>query len=150
MIDLLRKEPHSRRNVMTALDPQSVDRAALPPCHMMVQALVEADGTLALMVTMRSADLGLGLPFNMLSYGLLAHVLASMCGRTASKLVFSLGSMHVYSSHKEALEKQLQQPRGLQPLVVLKPFSGIDALTPAHFDICNYAPSPAVHMEMQP
>jgi thymidylate synthase len=127
LIDGLRNEPMSRRHVVSAWCPGS--ESVLPPCHVMFQMFVEPGGApagaagrplLSTMVTMRSSDLFLGLPFNIASYALLTHIIADMCGMQAHKLMFSLGDYHVYENQHAAIETLLARKPRRFPTVHLR------------------------------
>ncbi len=149
IIHALRTTPHDRRMVMTAWNPVDLAKMALPPCHMFCQFYV-ADGKLSCLMYQRSADVGLGVPFNMASYGLLTHLVAHVTGLEAHELVHVMGDAHVYLSHVEALQEQLERPvLAPFPTVVLdKDVADIDAFTSASIDLRGYAPQGAVKMPM--
>lgn len=110
VIESIRKNPHSRRHIVTAWNPSQLDEMVLPPCHMLFQFNVSGDGKyLDCMMTQRSADLFLGLPFNILSYGLLTHMVAHVTGLKPRKLVISIGDAHLYQNHLEQAKKQLSR-----------------------------------------
>lgn len=102
LVDTLRREPSSRRAVVTAFNPaiQTPELAALPPCHMMFQASA-SHGVMDLMIMQRSADYLLGLPFNIANYALMTHMLADLLGMPAGRLIHVYGSAHIYETHEE-------------------------------------------------
>jgi dihydrofolate reductase / thymidylate synthase len=106
LIDGIKSDPYSRRHIVTAWNPQQVDKAALPPCHIMFQMYVDG-GKLSTMVTMRSCDVFLGLPFNIASYSLLTYLVAHVCGLGTHELVFSVGDYHLYENQLDAAKVQL-------------------------------------------
>uniref|UniRef100_A0A1I7UXZ8 Thymidylate synthase n=1 Tax=Caenorhabditis tropicalis TaxID=1561998 RepID=A0A1I7UXZ8_9PELO len=106
VIRLIKEEPNSRRTIMSSWNPSDLNQMVLPPCHTMCQFYVD-NGELSCQLYQRSGDMGLGVPFNLASYGLLTHMLAKVCGLQAGTLVHTLGDAHVYSNHVEALKVQL-------------------------------------------
>jgi thymidylate synthase len=114
VIDQIKNNPYSRRHVVCAWNPQQNNMMALPPCHYTFQFDVR-NGMLNCMVTMRSCDSVLGLPFNIASYSLLTHMIASICGLTAGELIMSIGDFHIYSKHD--VTTLLTRPLYRPPLV---------------------------------
>ncbi|WP_431799186.1 thymidylate synthase [Halobacillus andaensis] len=107
VIENIKNNPDSRRHVVTAWNPEDVpSNMALPPCHMMFQFYV-ADGKLSCQLYQRSADIFLGVPFNIASYALLTHLIAKECGLKAGEFIHTLGDAHVYSNHVDQINKQL-------------------------------------------
>lgn len=98
-IDILRRDPASSRAVVSAWNVEDIPRMALPPCHFAFQLLVNPRGTLDCVLSQRSGDMFLGVPYNMASYAILTHMVAACLGRTANKLVINLGDAHVYANH---------------------------------------------------
>jgi len=116
----LREQPWSRRHVVCAWNVADIDRMALAPCHCLFQ-FYAADGRLSCQLYQRSADLFLGVPFNIASYGLLTHMVAQVCGLAPHEFVHTLGDAHIYFNHVQQLRRQLQrEPRPL-PTVRLNP-----------------------------
>ena len=117
LLRLIRDEPHSRRQIVTAWNPGELDRMALAPCHCLFQTQVAA-GRLNLQLYQRSADLFLGVPFNIASYALLTHLLAAQTGLEPGIFVWTGGDVHLYETHLEQAREQLtREPR---PLPVLR------------------------------
>jgi dihydrofolate reductase/thymidylate synthase len=107
-IRLIKEDPFSRRIIISSWNPTQLSQMALPPCHMMCQFYVSNDKTqLSCQMCQRSADIALGVPFNIASYALLTHIIASICGLKANKLIHVIGDAHIYSSHIDALRKQI-------------------------------------------
>ncbi|WP_101844041.1 thymidylate synthase [Halobacillus sp. Marseille-P3879] len=107
VIENIKNNPDSRRHVVTAWNPEDVpSNMALPPCHMMFQFYV-ADGKLSCQLYQRSADIFLGVPFNIASYALLTHLIAKECGLKAGEFIHTLGDAHIYSNHVDQINKQL-------------------------------------------
>ncbi|KAK9812564.1 hypothetical protein WJX73_009302 [Symbiochloris irregularis] len=109
VIKQLRENPDDRRIVLSAWNPEALPLMALPPCHMMCQFYV-AEGELSCQMVQRSADMGLGVPFNIASYALLTRLLAHVCNLTPGELVIVLGDAHVYANHVAPLQAQLLNP----------------------------------------
>ena len=148
VLRLVCEEPESRRNILTAWNPVDLSSMALPPCHLLSQFWVH-DGQLSCLVTMRSCDLGLGLPFNIASYALLTHMVAASAGLAVGDLVFSLGDTHVYENHIEALEVQLKrEPRPRPRLRPLPARERLEDYVASDFVVVGYDPWPSVPMKM--
>jgi thymidylate synthase len=103
----------SRRMLISAWNPEQLDKMALPPCHVMMQFHVRQGEYLSCALFQRSGDVGLGVPFNIASYAFLTHLLAKHCGLIAEELVYFLGDAHVYEAHIEPLRKQLTRKDSL-------------------------------------
>ena len=144
VIAQIKKNPDSRRHIVTAWNPGEVEGMALPPCHALFQFYVH-DGALSCQLYQRSADLFLGVPFNIASYALLTHMVAQVCGLRAHTFVHTFGDLHLYANHLEQARLQLtREPRAL-PVMKLNP-----AITDIHdfryedFTLENYDPHPAI------
>lgn len=119
VIRQIKEEPESRRIILTAWNPPDLDKMALPPCHVLCQFFV-AEGKLSSVLFQRSADMGLGVPFNIASYSLLTILLARLCDLKPGEFVHVIGDAHIYRSHIEKLEEQLKRlPRPFPSLRVL-------------------------------
>lgn len=133
---------------MSSWNPVDQSQMALPPCHVMVQFYVAA-GELSCMMTQRSGDLGLGIPFNIASYALLTHLIAHVCGLKSGDLYHVIGDAHVYLNHVEPLAVQLvRQPRPFPKLQFVRKVDQIDDFITGDFVLTGYSPHPAVKMEM--
>ncbi len=118
VIDSIKENPNSRRHIVTAWNPAEVDDMALPPCHSLFQFYV-ADGLLSCQLYQRSADVFLGVPFNIASYALLTHLIAKECGLEVGDFVHTLGDAHIYKNHIEQVNEQLSRtPKSLPKLVI--------------------------------
>ena len=125
VIDSIRRSPDSRRHLVTAWNPADVDRMALPPCHALFQFYV-ANGRLSCQLYQRSADLFLGVPFNIASYALLTLMVAQVCGLRPGEFVHTLGDAHLYLNHFEQAREQLS--RAPRPFPRMRLNSGVKDL----------------------
>ncbi len=140
----LRRNPDSRRLIVTAWNPTDIPNMALPPCHCLFQFYV-ADGKLSCQLYQRSADVFLGVPFNIASYALLTHMIAQVVGLGVGDFVHTLGDAHLYSNHIEQAELQLT--RDLRPLPQLKLDPGVSdlfAFRAEHIAVEGYEPHPHI------
>ncbi|MDD3354190.1 thymidylate synthase [Zoogloea sp.] len=117
LVEALRKNPDSRRHIVSAWNPSEVDRMALPPCHALFQFYV-AGGKLSCQLYQRSADIFLGVPFNIASYALLTLMVAQVCGYEPGDFVWTGGDCHLYTNHLE--QARLQLSRELRPLPTMR------------------------------
>ena len=120
LVENLKKNPDSRRHVVSAWNPGDVDSMALPPCHCLFQFYV-ADGKLSCQLYQRSADIFLGVPFNIASYALLTHMVAQVCGYQVGDFVHTLGDAHLYSNHLDQARLQLSRDFRPLPKLMLNP-----------------------------
>ena len=144
VIDQLRRNPDSRRHVVVAWNPVQVDEMALPPCHMMFQFYV-AEGRLSCQMYQRSADVFLGVPFNVASYALLTHMVAQVTGLGVGDFVHTFGDAHLYLNHLD--QARLQLTREPRPLPSLRLNAGVDAIDEfelADIEIVGYDPHPVI------
>jgi thymidylate synthase len=147
VVDLLKKDPGSRRMIVSAWNPLDLDRMALPPCHYAFQLTV-INNKLNLMWNQRSVDVALGLPFNIASYGCLLHLLAKEAGLGEGKLTGFLGDTHIYVNHSQALEEQLaRQPRRL-PAIKTEQFLSVFDWHYTDSIIEGYDPHPAIKFDI--
>jgi dihydrofolate reductase/thymidylate synthase len=147
-INKIKTNPEDRRIIMTAWNPSDLSKMALPPCHMFCQFYV-ADGELSCQMYQRSADMGLGVPFNIASYSLLTVMMAQVCGLKAGDFVHSIGDAHVYANHVDPLLKQLERvPRTFPRLLINPEVKNIDGFQYSDFTIEEYNPYPTIKMEM--
>ena len=145
LIEQLRKNPASRRHLVTGWNPQEADHVALPPCHTLFQFHVSEDGRLSCQLYQRSADLFLGVPFNIASYALLTHMLAQVTGLKPGHFVHTFGDAHIYSNHMEQVELQLaREPRPLPRLVLNPNVQDLFAFTFEDIAIEGYDPHPGI------
>jgi|SRR5690554_3141864 len=118
LIHGIKENPTSRRHILSAWNVGDLDKMALPPCHVLIQAYVSNDGGLSLQLYQRSADVFLGLPFNIASYSLLTHMIAQVTGLYAKEFIHVVGDAHIYLNHVNQINEQLQ--REPKPLPTLK------------------------------
>ncbi|MDB5163370.1 MAG: Thymidylate synthase [Candidatus Saccharibacteria bacterium] len=141
VIKSIKLNPDSRRHIVSAWNPAEIEDMALPPCHTIFQFYV-INGKLSCMLFQRSADLFLGVPFNIASYAFLTHMIAQLCGLEVGEFIHAFGDAHIYSNHVEQVKLQLSRPDD-RPLPTLfltnpasetdEPWKAIDMYTREHF-----------------
>jgi len=150
LIDDLMFEPHSRRHILNAWAADKVDEMALPPCHVMSQFYVQ-DGELSCQLYQRSADMFLGVPFNIASYALLTHMLAQMTGLKVGDFVHTIGDAHIYSNHVDQVTEQLKRAPQSGPTLVMPEFRTLSQLLrtkTSDYKLENYNPMPSIKAPM--
>ncbi|MFJ8064941.1 thymidylate synthase [Psychrobacillus sp. NPDC096426] len=144
VIEQIKKNPDSRRHIITAWNPAEVDDMALPPCHAFMQFYV-ANGKLSCQLYQRSADVFLGVPFNIASYALLTHLIAKECQLEVGEFVHTLGDAHLYANHMEQVETQLARtPRSLPVLSLSNEKDSIFDFEIEDIKIEGYDPHPRI------
>lgn len=144
LIDGLKNNPNSRRHIVSAWNVADIDNMALPPCHTMFQFYV-ANATLSCQLYQRSADIFLGVPFNIASYALLTMMVAQVCGYKMGEFVHTLGDAHIYNNHFEQVEKQLSRSFIDLPQMKINPLvKDIFDFTYEDFSLDNYNPHPGI------
>ena len=144
LLHSLKNNPDSRRHIVSAWNPGDVERMALPPCHCLFQFYV-ADNKLSCQLYQRSADIFLGVPFNIASYALLTLMLAQVCGYRPGEFVHTLGDAHLYSNHFEQARLQLtRQPRPLPHMWINPEVRDLFAFRFDDFRLENYDPAPHI------
>ncbi|MGE6488752.1 thymidylate synthase [Paenisporosarcina sp. NPDC076898] len=144
VIHSLKNNPDSRRHIVTAWNPSEVDQMALPPCHTFFQFYV-ADNKLSCQLYQRSADVFLGVPFNIASYALLTHLIARECNLEVGEFVHTLGDAHIYSNHMDQVNEQLsREPRDLPTLTISNEKKSIFELETSDISIEGYNPHPRI------
>ena len=140
----LRKNPNSRRLIVSAWNPEEVDQMALPPCHCLFQFYV-ADGRLSCQLYQRSADIFLGVPFNIASYALLTMMVAQVCGLEAGEFIHTFGDAHLYSNHLEQADLQLtRRPKPLPRMIINPDVTSIFDFTYDDFKLEGYEAHPHI------
>lgn len=148
VINRIKTNPTDRRIIMSAWNPVDIPQMALPPCHCLAQFFV-ADGELSCQLYQRSADMGLGVPFNIASYALLTHMIAHVTGLKAGDFVHTTGDTHVYLNHVEPLKEQLvRKPKPFPTLHFKRDVNSIDEFQFEDFDVRGYEPYPSIKMQM--
>jgi thymidylate synthase len=148
VVDMIKRNPDSRRLIVTAWNPADVDKMALPPCHCLFQFYV-AKGKLSCQLYQRSADTFLGVPFNIASYALLTMMMAQVTGLKAGDFVHTLGDAHLYSNHLEQARLQLTRlPRALPVMRINTAVKDIFAFKYEDFKLEGYDPHPHIKAEV--
>lgn len=151
IIDSLKdkEKRYSRRLIMSAWNPCQLDEMALPPCHVLVQFNV-IDDKLSCALTQRSCDMGLGVPFNILSYSLLTHLIAKHCDLEVDEFVYFMGNVHIYDDHIEPLKKQIENDILEFPtLRINSKRDTIDDYRLEDFELLNYKHNEVIYMKMR-
>jgi thymidylate synthase len=148
VVSAIRRNPNSRRLIVTAWNPGDVDSVALPPCHCLFQFYV-AKGRLSCQLYQRSADVFLGVPFNIASYALLTLMVAQVTGLQRGEFVHTLGDAHLYLNHLEQARLQLNRPPRRLPRMALDPaVTDLFAFRYEHFSLEGYDPHPHIKAEV--
>lgn len=148
VIDKIKNEPNDRRIILSAWNPSDLKLMALPPCHMFAQFYV-ANGELSCQMYQCSADMGLGVPFNIASYALLTCMIAHVCGLVPGDLIHVIGDAYVYRTHISPLQEQLKKNPKLFPFLKINPQTkDIDSFVAADFELINYEPHPKLEMKL--
>jgi thymidylate synthase len=144
VIDEIRTNPDSRRLIVSAWNAALIEEMALPPCHCLFQFQV-LDGRLHCQLYQRSADIFLGVPFNIASYALLTHMVAHVTGLQVGEFIHTFGDLHLYDNHLEQAKKQLsREPRELPSLRICSDIAEIDQFSFEDFEVQDYDPHPAI------
>ncbi len=144
LIAQIKKNPASRRHIVSAWNPAQVDEMALPPCHCLFQFHV-ANGRLSCQLYQRSADIFLGVPFNIASYALLTMMVAQVCDLQPGEFIHTLGDAHLYANHFEQAELQLSRmPRALPRMVINPQVKDIFGFRFEDFTLEGYDPHPNI------
>lgn len=148
LIGRIKSNPYDRRHILTAWNPAALRDMALPPCHLLAQFYV-CDGELSCQLYQRSADVGLGVPFNIASYALLTYMVAQVCDLRPGEFVHTSGDAHVYTNHVEPLKQQLlNTPRHFPRLVLNPSKKSIDDFVFEDFELVGYSPHKTIKMQM--
>lgn len=144
LIENIKKDPDSRRHIISAWNVGELDQMALPPCHAFFQFYV-ADGRLSCQLYQRSADTFLGVPFNIASYALLTHMVAQQCNLEVGDFVWTGGDCHLYSNHMDQIKLQLsREPKDGPKLEINRRPDSIFDYKYEDFDLINYHPHPGI------
>ena len=150
IIRQIKEEPDSRRIILSAWNPPEIERMALPPCHTLSQFYVNK-GKLSCQMYQRSADMFLGVPFNIASYSLLTHILAKITGLQVGDFVHTVGDVHIYNTHYEAVSEQLKRTPQKLPSLRMPPFTSLEEvldLDVSDFQLEGYKPMSAIKAMM--
>jgi len=148
VINSIKTDPNSRRIIMTAWNPSDIPLMVLPPCHVLCQFYVN-DGLLSCLMFQRSADMGLGVPFNIASYSLLTCMIAQVCGLAPGEFIHTIGDAHVYNNHVYPLKEQLQRiPRPFPKLIIDPNVKEIEQFQLEHFQLIDYNPHPHIPLDI--
>lgn len=146
LINNIKKDPYSRRHILSAWNPGELELMALPPCHMMAQFYVSSDNKLSCQMYQRSMDVPLGGPFNIASYALLTHMIAQVCGLGVGELIICLGDAHIYSNQIVGIKEQIARKSFPLPEIRLNPdITDITKFTMADIDLINYQSHPTIN-----
>ncbi|HCJ4456545.1 TPA: thymidylate synthase [Listeria innocua] len=144
LIEMIKTNPNSRRLIVSAWNPEDIPNMALPPCHSLFQFYV-ADGKLSCQLYQRSADIFLGVPFNIASYALLTHLIAREVGLDVGEFIHTMGDAHLYNNHIEQVKEQLSRtPHELPKLVLSDKPATIFDFEVADISLDGYNPDPAI------
>ncbi len=146
LIKNIKENPNSRRHIVSAWNPGELKKMALPPCHAFFQLYVDTESKeLSCQLYQRSADLFLGVPFNIASYSLLTMMIAQVCSLKPGEFVHTFGDLHIYSNHIEQVNTQLQrEPRELPKMKINPNIKSIDEFTYEDFELEGYDPHPSI------
>ena len=146
VVSEIKNNPTSRRHIVCAWNPGELDQMALPPCHAFFQFFVnEEKGTLSCQLYQRSADLFLGVPFNIASYALLTMMVAQVCDLKPGEFVHTFGDLHIYSNHREQVQLQLsREPRHLPTMTLNQERRDIKDFVFEDFQLSDYDPHPTI------
>jgi dihydrofolate reductase / thymidylate synthase len=148
VIDQIKNDPTSRRIIISLWNPADIDKMALPPCHLYYQFTV-VDGVLHSCMVQRSADMGLGVPYNIVFTSILTYIFANICELQVGKFTHVMVNPHIYENHVDALMTQLWRPTNQYPkLRINRLLTSVDDLELEDFDVYDYVPGDKLHMKM--
>lgn len=143
LIENIKQNPNSRRHIISAWNPTEIDTMALPPCHTLFQFYVK-DGKLSCQLYQRSADIFLGVPFNIASYSLLTHLIAKECNLEVGEFVHTFGDAHIYKNHIEAIEEQLSRDSYSAPKLKINTDKSLFDIEYEDLEIVDYQSHPSI------
>ena len=148
LIENIKMDPYSRRHILSAWNPGELDQMALPPCHMMAQFHV-SNGKLSCQMYQRSADMFLGIPFNIASYALFTHMIAQVCNLDVGELIITIGDAHIYKNHIDQVKEQLaRDPLPMPQLKLNHDVTRIIDFTMDDIELANYTSHSAIKAPM--
>ena len=150
LVNEIKTNPSSRRLILSAWNPNQIDQMALPPCHTMAQFRV-MNGSLSCQLYQRSADMFLGVPFNIASYSLLTHMLAQICELEVGEFIWSGGDCHIYNNHLTQVQEQISRTPRQSPVLAMPDFSTLDELAktrPSQYTLVGYDPMESIPAPM--
>lgn len=147
LLEGLQKDPTGRRHILSAWNPGELDKMALPPCHAFSQFYLR-DGKLSCQMYQRSADLFLGVPFNIASYALLTHLIAKEIGVGVDKFILTFGDVHIYNNHMEQVKEQISRKPYELPQLDISEVESMFTATPDQIKLVNYQCHPFIKAEM--
>ena len=149
LVQGLKNNPQSRRHILNSWNVSDLDKMALPPCHVMAQFYVNNEGRLSCSLYQRSADLFLGVPFNIASYSLLTHMIAHVCKLGVNEFIHVIGDGHIYNNHIDAVRTQLERdPVSFPTLVIKRSVDSIFDFKLEDFEIVGYDPGDTIRAPM--
>ena len=146
-LETLQANPDSRRNIVSAWNVSELDNMALPPCHLLFQLYV-ADGKLSCQLYQRSADMFLGVPFNIASYSLLTHMFAQQAGLEVGEFIWTGGDCHIYDNHREQVETQLARDARPYPQLELTKTADMFSYDFSDINFTGYDPHPTIKAQV--
>ena len=150
LIDEIKNNPDSRRLILSAWNPNQLSKMALPPCHVLAQFRV-VNGRLSCQLYQRSADMFLGVPFNLASYSLLTHMLAQITGLDVGEFIWTGGDCHIYNNHMNQVQEQISRVPRQSPVLAMPDFSTLDELVktkPSQYTLVGYDPMDSIKAPM--
>ena len=150
LIDEIKNNPDSRRLILSAWKPNQLRKMALPPCHVLAQFRV-MNGRLSCQLYQRSADMFLGVPFNLASYSLLTHMLAQICELDVGEFIWTGGDCHIYNNHMTQVQEQISRTPRQSPVLAMPDFSTLDELVktkPSQYTLVGYDPMDSIKAPM--
>ena len=148
LVEGIKSNPWGRRHIVSAWNADDLSKMALPPCHVMFQIHVTAKGEMDLLLYQRSADLAIGVPYNVASYSALLMLIAKTCGYTPRYMVHSIGNAHVYKNHLKGLKKQLSRSPKKRPQLTIAEGVDVFSATQQDFTLVGYDPQPFIKFEV--